>query len=61
MSTESKMKENLSEEEIDQAVVAQADDDAAWEKPIYVHSTNLIPTCTPAPGLLADRTQRQVR
>ena len=55
------MRENLSEEETDQAVVAQADDDAAWEKPIYVRSTNLIPTCSPALGLLADRTQQQVR
>jgi hypothetical protein len=26
----------LSQEEIDRIVVAQADDDSAWEKPIYV-------------------------
>jgi len=31
------MNENLSEKEIDDAVVAQADDDDAWEKPIYVN------------------------
>jgi len=30
------MKRELSQEEIDKIVVAQADDDLAWEKPIYV-------------------------
>jgi hypothetical protein len=34
MSTKGEMRENFSEEEIDKIVVAQADDDAAWEKPI---------------------------
>ena len=53
MSTESKMKENLSEEEIDQAVVAQADDDAAWEKPIHVRSTK--PTFLSIPAELSAR------
>ena len=28
--------EGLSEEEIDQLVIAQADDDSAWEEPIHV-------------------------
>ena len=28
---------NLSEKEIDQIVVAQANDDAAWEEPVRVH------------------------
>ena len=32
-------KKKLSEHAIDQAVVAQADDDAAWEKPIRVRRT----------------------
>lgn len=53
MSTGSKIKENLSEEEIDQAVVAQADDDAAWEKPIYVRSTK--PTFLSIPAELSAR------
>ena len=34
MNTQSEMKDKLSEEEIDRIVVAQADDDAAWEKPV---------------------------
>jgi hypothetical protein len=30
------MNSKLSQEEVDKIVVAQADDDSAWEKPIYV-------------------------
>ena len=31
------MNNNLTEKEIDKLVVSQADDDGAWEKPIYVN------------------------
>ena len=34
MSASDKTKKNLSEQEIDQRVAAQADDDSAWGKPI---------------------------
>lgn len=47
------MKEDLSEEEIDQVIVAQADDDAAWEKPIHVRSTK--PTFLSIPAELSAR------
>jgi hypothetical protein len=36
ISTKSEMKAKFSQEEIDKIVVAQADDDSTWEKPIYV-------------------------
>jgi hypothetical protein len=36
MSTRDQRKDNLSEEEIDRIVVAQADDDSAWGKPVRV-------------------------
>ena len=36
MSPKSNTKKNLSEQEIDRMVVAQADDESAWEKPIGV-------------------------
>ncbi|MBU1615127.1 hypothetical protein KJ693_07420, partial [bacterium] len=32
-----KTKKNLSEQKIDRIVVAQANDDSAWEKPVRVH------------------------
>ncbi len=38
----------LSEREIDQIVVAQADDDAAWEKPIRVRRSFATPLTLPA-------------
>lgn len=43
----------LSEEEIDTIVVAQADDDSAWEKPIRVRKAK--PTSVPLPSELAAR------
>ncbi len=39
MSTKTKSKKKLSEQTIDQIVIAQADDDAAWEKPVRVRRT----------------------
>lgn len=43
----------LSEEEMDTIVVAQADDDSAWEKPIRVRKAK--PTAVPLPSQLAAR------
>jgi hypothetical protein len=43
----------LSEQEIDQIVVAQADDDSAWGKPIRVHRSK--PTSVSIPADLAAR------
>lgn len=40
--------EELSEQEIDQIVVAQADNDSAWEKPIRVHRTKSTSLSIPA-------------
>jgi hypothetical protein len=53
MSTGVKAKKDLSEKEIDQIVVAQADDDSAWEKPIYVHRSK--PASLSIPAELAAR------
>jgi hypothetical protein len=39
MSTKTKSKKKLSEQAIDQIVIAQADNDAAWEKPVRVRRT----------------------
>ena len=39
MSTKTKSKKKLSEQAIDQIVTAQADDDAAWGKPVRVRRT----------------------
>lgn len=36
MNTRDQRKDNLSEKEIDRIVVAQADDDSAWGKPVRV-------------------------
>jgi hypothetical protein len=47
------MTKRLSEQEIDQAVVAQAADDAAWEQPVRVHRTT--PTALALPAELAAR------
>jgi hypothetical protein len=52
MNTQDEMKDKLSEEEIDKVVVAQADDDVAWEKPVR-HKAR--PTSLSIPGELADR------
>lgn len=42
------MKEKFSEEEIDKIVVAQADNDLAWEEPIHVRKTKPISLSLPA-------------
>ena len=39
MSTKAKSKKKSSEEDIDQIVIAQADDDSAWDKPVRVRRT----------------------
>jgi hypothetical protein len=53
MSTREKTKKNLTEQEIDQIVAAQADDDSAWEKPIRVQKTK--PAALSLPADLAAR------
>jgi hypothetical protein len=45
--------ENLSEEQIDEIVIAQAEDDAAWEEPIPVRLA--IPTNMSLPREMAAR------
>ena len=52
MSTENKLKP-FSEEQIDEIVIAQAEDDTAWEEPILVQMT--IPTTMSLPPELATR------
>jgi len=42
------MKRKLFQEEIDNIVVAQADDDSAWEEPIHVRRKKLAPLSIPA-------------
>jgi hypothetical protein len=44
----SKRTKNLSEEEIDRLVIAQADDDAAWGKPVRVHQSKSSAVSLPA-------------
>jgi len=53
MSTGVKTKKDLSEKEIDQIVIAQANDETAWEKPVYVHRTK--PASLSIPAELAAR------
>jgi hypothetical protein len=48
-----KDQEHLSESEIDRIVVAQAEDETAWEAPIQVHRTT--PTTVRIPAELAAR------
>jgi hypothetical protein len=48
MNARDKIKKNLSEQEIDQIVVVQADDDSAWEKPIRVRRTKSASLSIPA-------------
>jgi hypothetical protein len=48
-----KAKQNLSETEVDQIIIAQADDDSAWEKPVHVHRTK--PASLSIPAELAAR------
>jgi hypothetical protein len=49
----SKKVRNLSEEEIDQLVIAHADDDSAWEKPVRVRRSK--PSAVSLPAELASR------
>jgi len=53
MSTKGTVRKDLSEEDIDQIVVAQANDDSAWEKPIQVRGAK--PTSLSIPAELAAR------
>ena len=53
MSMRDRTEEKLSEREIDRIVVAQADDDSAWEKPVSVHRTE--PAFLSIPADLAAR------
>ena len=53
MSSEVKTKKDLSEKEIDKIVVAQANDESAWEMPIYVHKNK--PASLSIPAELAAR------
>lgn len=48
MKTRAKVKKKLSQEEIDNIVVAQADDDSAWEEPIRVRRKKSAPLTIPA-------------
>jgi hypothetical protein len=48
MSTRGKTRKNLSEKDIDQMVVAQANDESAWEKPIRVRRTKGASLSIPA-------------
>lgn len=38
---------NLTEKEIDELVISQAEDDDAWEKPIYVNRKKIFPVLPP--------------
>jgi hypothetical protein len=53
MSPKGKSKGILSEEDIDRIVIAQAEDDSAWEKPVQVRK--LKPTSLSIPAELAAR------
>ncbi|PKO20650.1 MAG: hypothetical protein CVU38_18985 [Chloroflexi bacterium HGW-Chloroflexi-1] len=53
MSTQDRTKKPLSEQEVDRIVVAQADDDPAWEQPVRVHKAK--PASVPIPADLAAR------
>ena len=48
MSAKNEMNKSLSDQEIDQIVVSQADDDSAWESPIRVHRTESALVSIPA-------------
>lgn len=39
------MNKNLTEKEIDDLVIAQADNDDAWEKPIFVNREKSVFNC----------------
>ena len=48
MSTKNRAKKKLSEKDIDQLVVAQANDDAAWGKPVRVQKAKAAALSIPA-------------
>lgn len=48
MKTNHKMKQHLSQDEIDRIVIAHADDDSAWEKPIRVRRKKSASLAIPA-------------
>jgi len=48
MNIRGKTKRNLSEKEIDQMVVAQANNESAWEKPVHVRRTKPASLSIPA-------------
>ena len=48
MSVKNETDENLSEQEIDQIVISQADNNAAWESPIRVRRTESALVSIPA-------------
>jgi hypothetical protein len=48
MSTKGEVKKKLSEKDIDQRVIAQANDNVAWEKPVRVQRTKSAPLSLPA-------------
>jgi hypothetical protein len=48
MSVKNEMDRDLTEQEIDQLVISQADDDSAWEEPICVRRTESALVSIPA-------------
>ncbi len=48
MSVKGKIQDRLSEQAIDQIIVSQANDDAAWERPVRVHRGGLTSLSIPA-------------
>jgi len=48
MSTKSRLKKKLSEQEVDQLVVAQVNEDAAWGKPVRVRKVKAAALSIPA-------------
>lgn len=48
MNEADEVKKNLSEQDIDQIVVAQANEDSAWEDPVRVRRTGLASLSIPA-------------
>jgi len=55
MTSEAKNKKNLSEEDIDQSVTAQANDDSAWGKPVRVRRSRRTSLLLPAKRITAAR------
>jgi uncharacterized protein (DUF433 family)/HEPN domain-containing protein len=59
----SKKVKNLSEEEIDQLVIAHADDDSAWEKPVRVRRSKSpsVPLLSEVPDSFLEQAERLLR